>query len=70
MAKNLDLKVIAEGIETNSQLESLKALNCESGQGYLLSRPMAAEELLQFLLASVDAPIPPPEFDISVQTVQ
>jgi diguanylate cyclase (GGDEF)-like protein/PAS domain S-box-containing protein len=70
MAKNLDLKVIAEGIETNSQLESLKALNCESGQGYLLARPMGAAELLQFLRASVDAPIPPPEFDISVQTVQ
>jgi len=70
MAKNLDLKVIAEGIETNSQLEALKALNCESGQGYLLARPMGAEELLRFLQASVDAPIPPPEFDISVQTVQ
>jgi diguanylate cyclase (GGDEF)-like protein/PAS domain S-box-containing protein len=70
MAKNLDLNVIAEGIETNSQLEALKALNCESGQGYLLARPMVAEELLQFLSASVDAPIPAPAFDISVQTVQ
>ena len=70
MAKNLDLNVIAEGIETNSQLEALKALNCESGQGYLLSRPMTADELLNFLRASVDAPIPAPAFDITVQMVQ
>src|SRR5215203_808911 len=60
MAKNLDLKVIAEGIETNSQLEALKKLNCESGQGFLLARPMAAEELLAYLRGDVDAPIPPP----------
>jgi EAL domain-containing protein (putative c-di-GMP-specific phosphodiesterase class I) len=60
MAKNLELKVIAEGIETNSQLEALKQLNCESGQGFLLSRPMSASELLVFLKAEVDVPIPPP----------
>ncbi|MEO8572590.1 MAG: EAL domain-containing protein [Pyrinomonadaceae bacterium] len=60
MAKNLDLKVIAEGIETNSQLEALKKLKCESGQGFLLARPMAADELLVYLSGDVDMPIPPP----------
>lgn len=49
MAKNLDLKVIAEGIETRAQLEALKKLNCESGQGFLLARPMSFEEFRDFL---------------------
>ena len=66
MAKNLDLKVIAEGIETRSQLEALKELNCESGQGYLLAKPMAADELLSFLRREVDKPIPPPPIDIGI----
>jgi diguanylate cyclase (GGDEF)-like protein/PAS domain S-box-containing protein len=66
MAKNLDLKVIAEGIETKSQLEALEALGCESGQGFLLARPMSADELLSFLRGDADMPIPPPQFDASI----
>ncbi len=65
MAKNLDLKVVAEGIETQAQLDALKALSCESGQGYLLARPMSADELLSFLRGEVDVPIPPP-IDITI----
>jgi diguanylate cyclase (GGDEF)-like protein/PAS domain S-box-containing protein len=65
MAKNLDLKVIAEGIETKSQLEALKDLNCESAQGYLLARPMSVEELIAFLNGADDSPIPPP-IDLSM----
>src|SRR5687768_3078897 len=45
MARNLDLKVIAEGIETQAQLDALKDLGCESGQGFLLASPMAGDEL-------------------------
>mgnify|MGYP000873108184 FL=1 len=44
------LKVVAEGIETNEQLEFLRAQNCDKGQGYLFSRPLsvsALEKLLQ-----------------------
>lgn len=63
MARNLDLKVIAEGIETPAQLEALKDLKCESGQGYLLAKPMSAAELLDFLGGRVDEPIPAPSFD-------
>ena len=63
MAQNLDLKVIAEGIETPSQLDALKDLGCESGQGYLLARPMSADELLVFLGGTGEAPIPAPNFD-------
>src|SRR5687767_4458227 len=68
MAKNLDLKVIAEGIETRAQLEALKDLGCESGQGYLLSRPLSVVELAIFLNAD-DSPIPAPIFDLSVSSL-
>ena len=69
MARNLNLKVIAEGIETQSQLEALKSLDCESGQGYLLAKPMSAAELLEFFSGSLDLPIPAPGFDISFSPV-
>ena len=41
LAKNLKMKVIAEGIETSEQLEMLQSLGCDYGQGYLISRPVA-----------------------------
>jgi diguanylate cyclase (GGDEF)-like protein/PAS domain S-box-containing protein len=41
-AKALSLGVTAEGIETVKQLEELRRLDCEQGQGYLFSRPMTA----------------------------
>ena len=40
LGHNLGLKVIAEGIETAEQLDYLRALNCEYGQGYHFSRPL------------------------------
>jgi diguanylate cyclase (GGDEF)-like protein len=49
LAKNLKMRVIAEGIETESQLNILKNLGCDYGQGYLMSKPLpkdAMEELL------------------------
>jgi diguanylate cyclase (GGDEF)-like protein/PAS domain S-box-containing protein len=44
MAKTLGLTVTAEGIESEAQRELLISLGCETGQGYLLDRPMAADE--------------------------
>jgi diguanylate cyclase (GGDEF)-like protein len=44
LAKNLKKKVIAEGIETESQLALLQNLGCDYGQGYLLSRPLTKEK--------------------------
>ena len=41
LARTLDLEVIAEGIETPQQLETLRELGVEFGQGYLLGRPSA-----------------------------
>ena len=43
MAKNLNLKVLAEGIETQSQLKILQHQGCDSFQGYLFSRPVDKE---------------------------
>ncbi len=43
MAKNLDLKVIAEGVETTDQASFLMAAGCDAMQGYLYARPMAID---------------------------
>jgi diguanylate cyclase (GGDEF)-like protein len=45
LARNLDLKVVAEGIETEAVLDYLTTIGCEIGQGYFISRPLPAEEL-------------------------
>jgi diguanylate cyclase (GGDEF)-like protein len=42
LARALGLQVVAEGIETNEELQALKDLGCEYGQGYLLGRPAPA----------------------------
>jgi EAL domain-containing protein (putative c-di-GMP-specific phosphodiesterase class I) len=42
LAHSLHLQVVAEGIETQEQLSQLKALHCEYGQGYLISKPVDA----------------------------
>jgi diguanylate cyclase (GGDEF)-like protein len=52
LGKNLGLKVIAEGIETETQLEFLKSKGCLYGQGYLLSKPILAENIMSFLKSS------------------
>lgn len=49
MAKALDLDVIAEGIETETQAEKLRDLGCEFGQGYLFSKPLTEEGVLELL---------------------
>ncbi len=45
LAHNLKYRVIAEGIETKAQLEYLKIYKCDSGQGYLMSRPLCIEDI-------------------------
>ncbi|MHB8482478.1 MAG: EAL domain-containing protein [Nitrospiria bacterium] len=49
LAHNLKLTVIAEGVETPSQLEFLREQNCDGIQGYLFSPSLPAEELGQLL---------------------
>ncbi len=50
IAHNLGLEVIAEGVETESQLKILSAMQCEICQGYLLGKPMAEEDMSKLLL--------------------
>lgn len=47
--KSLDLQVVAEGVETKEQLELLRAMQCDSIQGYITGHPMAATELESWL---------------------
>jgi diguanylate cyclase (GGDEF)-like protein/PAS domain S-box-containing protein len=62
LARNLGLTVIAEGVETEIQLETLKKLDCEGGQGYLFARPMCFEDLCEFLANEIASTIPPNMF--------
>ena len=57
LARNLGLKVIAEGVESKAQLMHLKAIGCDQVQGYYLQRPVAAEQLEQILMAGEFVPI-------------
>lgn len=50
MAHALNLRVVGEGVETNSQLEIMSQLGCDEVQGYLISRPQPAEEITAFLV--------------------
>ncbi len=45
MARNLNLKVIAEGVETGDQLEFLRERGCDQYQGYIISRPAPAKSV-------------------------
>ena len=49
LARNLGLKVVAEGIERQEQMEMLRDLGCETGQGYLFSKPVSADAIEQLL---------------------
>ena len=50
MAHALNLHVVGEGIETNEQLEMMGRLGCDEIQGYLISRPLPADEITAFLV--------------------
>jgi EAL domain-containing protein (putative c-di-GMP-specific phosphodiesterase class I) len=49
LAQSLRLNTVAEGIELTEQLELVRMLGCELGQGYLFSKPVAADEIGRLL---------------------
>jgi diguanylate cyclase (GGDEF)-like protein/PAS domain S-box-containing protein len=51
LGHNLGLKVVAEGVETEECLRMLGAFGCDSAQGFLVSKPLAAGELVEFFAA-------------------
>jgi diguanylate cyclase len=53
LARHLGLHVVAEGIETAEVCERLAEMGCDTGQGYLISRPAPAEELTPWLASRI-----------------
>lgn len=63
LAKALNLNVIAEGIETETQAEKLIALKCELGQGFLFSRPVPVREAEALIGATISLEYSQAPFD-------
>ncbi|MEW9897780.1 EAL domain-containing protein [Chitinivorax sp. PXF-14] len=56
LAHNLGLNTVAEGVETEAQLDRLKALKCDVVQGYYFAKPMPAEQVEAFVRGFATAP--------------
>jgi diguanylate cyclase (GGDEF)-like protein/PAS domain S-box-containing protein len=55
MGRSLNLRIIAEGVETASDLAFLKTQGCDEGQGYYFSRPVPAEQFAKLLTLNAGA---------------
>jgi EAL domain-containing protein (putative c-di-GMP-specific phosphodiesterase class I) len=49
LGHSLGLRVIAEGVETRDQVDRLRALECDDGQGFLFSKPRSAQQIDELL---------------------
>jgi hemerythrin-like metal-binding protein/PAS domain S-box-containing protein len=49
LGQNLNMKIVAEGVETDTIYRSLKEMNCDIAQGYYIARPMPIEDVLPWL---------------------
>jgi diguanylate cyclase (GGDEF)-like protein/PAS domain S-box-containing protein len=54
MAHSLRLRVVAEGVETEEQIEYLRQQQCDMGQGYIFCRPVPADQLTKLLIEQPD----------------
>ena len=57
LAKELDIEVVAEGVETHAQLNFLKLLRCDLVQGYLMSKPLSEDNLFEFIRQHAESPV-------------
>jgi len=57
MGRSLQMRVVAEGVETQGQAKLLRELDCDELQGYLISRPMPAEDIEAFLAETTVVPL-------------
>lgn len=57
LARNMGLNVVAEGVETQEQLEHLRHLDCAYGQGFLFSHPMTAKETAELIGQVTTTPV-------------
>jgi len=55
MARRMALATVAEGVETEADLELVRAMGCDRVQGYLIAAPMPTAELIAWLRAGRDA---------------
>jgi len=53
MARNLRLRIVAEGVETLEQLEFLRAHQCDEAQGFYFSRPVPSEQFAKLLKTGI-----------------
>jgi len=60
MGHSLQLRTVAEGVETAAQLDFLRRHACDIAQGYWIARPMGADACLRFLLDAQDRAGPAP----------
>ena len=58
LARSLKMEVVAEGIETNDQLDQLRQIGCDFGQGYLFSRPIPAKKALKLINSEILPKLP------------
>ena len=66
MGKGLQLNVIAEGVETQGQLEYLREINCHEAQGFLFGKPLPPDVIAQLL---IQEPIGAPALGNSVSGI-
>jgi predicted signal transduction protein with EAL and GGDEF domain len=59
LGQTLGLAVVAEGIETCSQLDGLRSQRCDYGQGFIFARPQAPDALESLLAQGIAAGGPP-----------
>jgi len=58
VARKLDMKIVAEGIEAADQVQALAELGCKLGQGFLFSRPCSSEDTTSLLTTFAQKRVP------------